>query len=92
VAINNAARSIDNKDRRKKILKEDLYNNLLTLMEHGKIDLIESPELFQSLKSIQYEYTDAGKIEIYGNYSHIAEALIRAAWCMKDKTLNIYVY
>jgi len=92
VAINNAARSIDNNGRKKKILKEDLYNNLLTLMEHGKIDLIESPELFQSLKSIQYEYKDGGKIEIFGNYSHIAEALIRAAWCMKDKSLNIYIY
>jgi len=92
-AINNASRSIDNEDppRRKKILKEDLYNNLLHQMEINGLELFEDPEILLSLKSIQYEYTDKGRIKLFGKYDHIAEALVRAAWCMRNKSLNIYI-
>ena len=93
IPINNASRSLEaDENRRKKLLKEDLYNNLLYLMEKGKIELFDEPEIFQSLKSIQYEYTEKGELKIFGNYSHITEALIRAVWCMKDKTLNIMAF
>lgn len=94
ISINNASRSLDHdrdKGRKKKLLKEDLYNNLLVLMEQGRIDLFDNPDLFHSLKSIQAEETGR-QLKIFGNYSHIAEALIRAAWCVKDKHLNIYIY
>lgn len=90
VSINNSSRAYNRDDKRKKLLKEDLYTNLLWLMEHHKIQLIASPEVLLSLKSIQVEYIE-GKMKIYGNYSHIAEALIRASWCMRDKTLNLWV-
>ncbi len=94
VEINNASRPIEHGDkaRTKKTLKEDLYNNLLTLMEKKQIRLLDDPEIFQSLKSVQYEYVDGGKFRIFGRYTHIAEGLIRAAWCNKDKSLNIYIY
>jgi len=95
VGINNAKRSLEydpEKPRTKKLLKEDLYNNLLTLMEQGKIRLLDDPEIFQSLKSVQYEYQDKGQMRIFGRYTHIAEGLIRAAFCTKDKSLNIYIY
>ena len=88
--INNASRSIDRDTQRKKLLKEDLYNNLLYLMESGQIILWDMPEILMSLKSVQAEYVN-GKLKIFGNYTHIAEALIRAAWCMKDKSLNIWI-
>ena len=95
VAINNAARSIttkkDDKQRSKRLLKEDLYNNLKNIMENELIEIPDLPTIRQSLRSIQYEINE-GKLKIYGNYSHIVESLIRAAWCMKDKTLNIYYY
>ncbi len=107
VAINNASRDIDKitkpriigrqmkykptPPRKKPLMKEQLYNNLKNLMENGNIELMDTQELKQSLRSIQYENED-GVLKIYGNYSHIAEALIRAAWCVKDKSLNIYVY
>jgi len=96
VSINNSKRSIDKlkgsiNQRVKTLLKEDLYNNLKNLMENNNIEILNLPEIKQSLRSIQYEICD-GKLKIYGNYSHIAEALIRAAWAMKDKTLNIYYY
>ena len=91
-AINNSSRPLTKDAKRnKKILKEDLYTNLLRLMEQGRIDLLKDDEIFLSLKSVQYEY-DRGKLKIFGNYTHITEGLIRAAWCMKEKGLNIYVY
>lgn len=96
VAVENLKKTLDKeknapKELRKRTIKEDLYNNLRRLMEENKIILIDLPEIKQSLRSIQYT-NDDGKLKIFGNYSHIAEALIRAAWCIKDKSLNIYVY
>ena len=38
-----------------KLMKEDLYANLLCLMEQGKIELCSNPDTFLSLKSVQYE-------------------------------------
>ena len=95
VGINNAKRSIDQEEgkdtpRKKVLLKEDLYNNLVNLMECDLIKLFDDEQIKQSLRSIQYDFGDGGSLKIYGNYSHIAEALIRAAWCMKNKSLNIF--
>jgi hypothetical protein len=97
VAINNATRifEVDRSGKKVKekgthLLKEDLYLNLKNLMEKSKIKLFDTHEIKQSLRSILYENKD-GKLKIYGNYSHITEALIRAAWCMKDKSLNIWI-
>lgn len=92
VGINNSAKPLDREEkRRRKILKEDLYHNLLSLMESNQIKLLESPELVRSLSSVQYEYNSDGFVRIFGNYTHIAEGLIRAAWCVKDKSLNIWI-
>ena len=91
VSIENASRRLDNEDKKKKkLLKEDLYNNLLRLMEQNLIDLFNEPEIMLSFKSVQYEY-DKGKLRIHGRDTHIVEACVRAAWCMKDKSLNIWV-
>jgi len=91
IAINNSSRSLDKKEeQRKKLLKEDLYNNLLVQMEQSKIVFYKDEELMKSLKSVQAEYTDRG-LRIFGRYTHITEALIRAAWCVKDKSLNIWI-
>ena len=90
-AINNSSRSLTHDtNRKKKLLKEDLYTNLLYLMENKMIELVARPETLLSLKSVQYEYTKDGNIKIFGKYTHIAEALIRSAWCMKSKGLNIW--
>ena len=95
VAINNRARPLDKKEEyKKKLLKEDLYNNLLGLMERGEIELLEDDEIFRSLKSVQYEYIVTmgahTKLRIFGNYTHIAEGLIRASFCVKDKRLEVW--
>jgi hypothetical protein len=96
IPINNSKRVIDSRDEGKvRLLKQDLYSNLLVLMEQGKIELLDDPEIFQSLKSVQFEYTSdlKGKpmLKIFGNYTHIVEGLIRAAWCIKYKSLSIWV-
>ncbi len=96
VGLNNARRNIDieqGKDnpRGKKLLGTDMAINLKVLMENDKIELFDDPKLRQSLRSIQYENQD-GILKIHGNYDHIFEAVKRAAWCMKDKSLNIYIY
>ena len=92
VGINNASRSIDfDAKRTKKLFKEDLYFNLLGLMERGQIHLLKDSDIFASLKSIVYEKSkDRSDVRIHGSYSHISEGLIRAAWASRDKTLGIY--
>jgi hypothetical protein len=96
VPINNSQRILDREEtQRTRLLKEDLYNNLLRLMEMGEIELLDDPEIFQSLKSVQYEYTSDTRgrshLKIFGNWTHTAEALIRMAWCVKYKPLNIWI-
>ena len=92
VAINNASRPLDRDAKRnKKLLKEDLYLNLLKLMELGKIKLLDDSEIFTSFKSIVIEHSD-GRTKIYGRYSHIVEGLIRAAWCVRERRLKLYFH
>ena len=92
VAINNASRALDrDSSRSKKLLKEDLYLNLRHMMERGTIKLLRDSDISMSLKSIICEVSDkTGEVRIYGRYTHIAEGLIRAAWCVRDKRLNLY--
>lgn len=96
IAINNATRPLDRAGKYKtKILKEDLYDNLRALMEQGKIKLLDEDNVRESLKSVQYEYLmkagEPSRLRIFGNYTHIVEGLIRAAWMAKHKSLNIWV-
>lgn len=96
IPINNASRALDREEsgQRKRILKEDLYMNLLSLLERGELKLLDDDEIFASLKSVQREYIrEAGKktvCKIYGNNTHIVEGLTRAAWIVQDKGLNIW--
>ena len=94
--LRNSKKIIDPTDESKvKMLKEDLYWNLLTLMENGEIEFLDDPAIFQSFKSVQYEYTDDRRgnpfLHIFGNYTHIVESVIRASWSTKEKGLNPFV-
>ena len=95
IPLNNASRDLDREDnpQKKKIAKEDMYGNLLCLMEQGKIKFLDDEDLKLSLSSVQYEFAKNGDLRIYSNYGHIVEGIIRAAWlAAQDKSLNIYVY
>lgn len=91
VGINNSSRSVDADKRQKSIMKEDLYSNALVLMESSKIDIINNMKLQRSLKSMTFEYNSEKKLRIYGKYSHLCEAFVRACWCMKQKGLKLFI-
>lgn len=92
VSIENATRSTSpDSTRTRRILKEDLYLNLLRMMEAGEIDLLDDPAIFTSLKSIVVERdVESQKVFIRGAYSHIAESLIRAAWSNHSERLELW--
>ena len=90
IGLNNASRMINHTGREKKLLKEDMYGNLKIMMEQGLIKIPDNDDLLRSLLSIQFEVDKETKnIKIFGRYSHITEGLIRAAWLVKSKGLNI---
>ena len=93
--VENASKNLDydgEDGRQKKMVKEDLYTNLLMLMEKGLIQLLDDLEIKNSLRSVQFEYSKiSGKMIISGIDTHHAEGLIRGAKCSKDKTLNIWI-
>lgn len=87
----------NDKEKGQRILKQDMYWNLRSMMEHGEIAILNDEELMKSLSSIQYDIQKedgkASKPVIYGRYSHIVEGLIRAAWlARKEKTLNLWIF
>lgn len=94
IGLDNSTKGIqkEGEEKRVKILKEDLYSHTLMLMETGKLQLISNMDLLRSMKSITFEYTADKKIKIFGNYSHLTEALVRACWGLKNKGLNLFVY
>ena len=71
-----------------------MYSNTLVLLENGKLELISDLALLRSLKSITFSYsTDVqNRVKIFGDYSHLAEALVRACWCVRERGLEVYVY
>jgi len=90
--IKNSKQIIDKDKKTTKLQKTLLYTNLRMLMENGQISLLNNEKVFQSLKSVQYEYTSDAKgtpmLKIFGKDTHVAEGLVRAAWCWKSKGLN----
>lgn len=94
VGLDNSSKGIQvaGEEKRVKILKEDLYSHTLMLMETGKLELISDLSLLRSMKSITFEYTADKKVKIFGAYSHLTEALVRACWCLRDKGHRLYVY
>ena len=94
VGLNNASKRVlvQGEEKKRGILKEDLYSNVLMLLETGKLELISDLKLLRSLKSITFEYKESGTVKINGDYTHLCEGLVRACWCVKEKGLDIYVY
>jgi hypothetical protein len=93
LGLNNASKrlQVQGEDKKKGILKEDLYSNALMLLESGRLELISDLKLLRSLKSVTFEYTESGKVRISGAYTHLAEALVRACWAVKERGLELYV-
>lgn len=97
VPMNNRRISMDRDGKRQqRIFKEDMYDNLLAMMEKGEILLLDDDEVIASLKSVQIELAQqsnaVSKVRIFGSYTHIAEGLIRAAWlAKKEKSKKFFI-
>ena len=98
IALNNRSFSLDQDGKQKqKLFKEDMYHNLLSMMEHEELKLLDDLEVKASLRSVQFEFIreedNLSKMRIFGNDTHITEGLTRAAWlAKKEKTLNLWAY
>lgn len=92
IAIDHWGRPLDNEEKKKtKVKAIDLYENLKSLMEHKEITLLKDENIRASLSSIQYEYEEGGKKVIFGTDKHIADGIVRGAWCSQNKSLSIWI-
>lgn len=98
-AMSNLSRQLDHRGEKKKSLfKEDMYLNLVALMEKSKILLLNDDDVIASLRAIQYEYNlDPGaksSVKIFASkhgFTDLVEGLIRAAWLANQKHLNSFI-
>lgn len=93
IPLNNASRVWSSeykagsfKDKKKKLLKEEMYIGLQIKMENRVIKLLDDDEVKASLATIQ---SDDGKI--FGSNAHIVEGIIRAVRCAEEKGLNPFI-
>jgi hypothetical protein len=99
VALNNLTRELDHYGERKRtLLKEDMYMNLLAMMERRNITLLDDDEVIASLRGIQYEYvitaSKKSSIKIFAakhEHTDLVEGLIRAAWLANAKSINKFI-
>ncbi len=96
VSVENAMRPIENDPwketpKQKKILKEELYDHLLKMMERKEITLLDNYEITQSLKSVQFEYTETGRFRIFGRNTHDVESIMRAIMFTRKKHLKPWI-
>jgi len=95
VGLDNSMRSIeindDPSEKKRSILKEDLYSNALILMESNKIRFKKEGNVINSLKSITFEYSSTGRLLLKGKGNHLCEAFVRACWCVKNKGLRLFL-
>ena len=97
VAMNNRKIIIDKENEvEQRMYGEDMYDNLRAMMESGELLLLDDPEIQSSLRSVILEVeedeTGRNKVKIYGNDTHIAEGLKRAAWlAKKEKIVKLWI-
>ena len=91
IPLNKAKKDLSRDGKQKTgLLEEDLFNNLLMLMEQKHIALLDDEDVRLSLASIQYEYV-GDRLHIFGRHTGIVKGLMRAAWCVNDKRLKLWV-
>lgn len=89
IAIGHDSRPLDSEEKKKtKALKEDIYTNFKILLESGKVKLLKDDDVLASLLSIQFEYTDKGRLETFGSDAHITDGIVRACWASTLTRLN----
>src|SRR3990167_3877954 len=98
ITMNNREIFLDrNEEKKQRLFKEDMYDNLKSMMENNEIDILDDDKVIHSLSSVQMELVkdshDNTKVRIFGTDTHIAEGLIRAAWlAKKEKFKEFHIY
>ena len=92
VDLKNSKRETSDDKETTRSMKEAMYLNMLEMGETGRLKLFDAAEIRLSLRSIISQKLEGGKEKIDGNYSHIVEGLVRAAWLLKAKDLNPVIY
>ena len=96
VPMNNRKVIIDRDNTTQSLFNEDMHDNLRSMMESGKITLLNDEKVKMSLRSVQIELKQDShgltKVRIYGNDTHIVEGLIRAAYLANQKGLNLQIH
>ena len=87
--LENATKVVDDDDKEKPLLKNDMYYNMLAYGDLGKLHLFKDLGLMASLKSVRHVYVEDGE-KIKGENTHAAEGLIRALWLIRQKLLKPY--
>jgi hypothetical protein len=82
LGINNAARGVEDtsEGRRRRYIKEDLYSNLIRLLEKEDLTLDDDINILRSLRNVRFEYASTGNLRIFGPDSDVAEAIVRAVF------------
>ncbi len=65
-----------------KILKEDMYSNVLRLLEEGQLSLVNQKEIIDGLLGVEIDDED----KIVG--TDMSEAIARACWGIKEKNIK----
>jgi|TARA_R100000501_G_C2613226_1_gene107315 hypothetical protein len=93
IDLKNSRREVDgNGKMTSRSMKEAMYMNMLEMGELGELKLFDCAEIRLSLRSIISQKLEGGGEKIDGNYSHIVEGLIRSAWLLKEKDINMQIY
>ena len=79
--INNKSAGTENK-----LLKEDIYSNVLNLLSSGKLELVNDEKIINGLKKVEFEYIDGERWKING--TDMSEAISRACWGFKEKNIK----
>lgn len=97
IPMNNRKLIMDREGKEhQRMFNEDMYDNMRSMMEHGELLLLDDDAVKNSLRSVQIELREdlhgLTKVRIYGNDTHIAEGLIRAAWlAKKEKSKKMFI-
>lgn len=95
LGVNNHARGLENGEvegRRRKIMKEDMYSNLIRMLEQGILYLDDDIHILRSLRQVRYEYTRKGNLIIFGIEHDVAEAIVRSIFpFISGRPKNMFV-
>ena len=72
-----------------KILKEDLYSNLLGALEENEVDIVNDQIIINGLEKVEVE-GPPGEEKIIG--TDMSEAIVRAFWGRKEKYIKSKIY